>query len=87
VDLAAIAAKLHCKRIELARESQLRDKIGYPAGGVSPLGIGTIPICMDQSLFDLPTIIIGAGERGADIELSPVALREITKAVVLPLAV
>jgi Cys-tRNA(Pro)/Cys-tRNA(Cys) deacylase len=86
-NLAAIAATLQCKKVEIARDSELRAKVGYPSGGVSPLGLDTIPVFMDQGLFDLPTIIIGAGEKGIELELPPFDVREITKAIVLPLAV
>jgi len=42
---------------------------------------------MDASLFDCPTILIGSGEKGVELELSPSDLREITGASILPLAI
>ena len=85
VDLPAIAARLDCKRVELAGHEELRDHTGYPPAGVSPIGAGAIAVFMDQALFRFPTVLIGAGEVGVEIEIAPDQLQAIARAVVLPL--
>jgi Cys-tRNA(Pro)/Cys-tRNA(Cys) deacylase len=87
VDLAAVATNLQCKKVEMAAHSELEDEVGYPPTGVSPLGLDGTPVFMDASLFDCPTILIGSGEKGVELELSPSDLREITGASILPLAI
>jgi Cys-tRNA(Pro)/Cys-tRNA(Cys) deacylase len=85
VDLAAVATNLQCKKVEMASQSELEGEVGYPPTGVSPLGLEGMPVFMDASLFDCPTILIGAGEKGIELELSPADLRDITGASILPL--
>ena len=86
VNMALIAARLGCKRVELASHAELREALDYPPTGVSPLGADPIPVFMDEALLHFPTILIGAGVPGVEIELSPERLKEIAAAVVLPLS-
>ncbi len=87
VNFAAVAAELQCKKLEIASNSQLQDEVGYPPNGVSPLGLDGTPVFMDASLFDCPTILIGSGEKGVELELSPSDLRQVTGASMLSLAI
>ena len=87
VDFHGVAGLLTVKRIEVASGTDLISLTGYPEKGVSPLGVTNLRILMDQRLFDFPTILIGAGEAGVEIEIKPVDLAGITGAVRAPLAV
>lgn len=84
VDLHQIAAQLGCKRLQMADSKVLLELLDYPPNGVSPIGVGAIPVFMDESLMAFPTILIGAGEAGVEIELSPQALQAMTNAKFLP---
>ncbi len=86
VDFAAVAAALGCKKVEVAPLEELRDKIGYPPNGVSPFGLNGTAVLMDEGLLEQPTILVGAGEEGVEIEISPQDLRGLTGASVLKLA-
>lgn len=86
-DMRGVAAELGCSKVQIAPSSELQDELGYPSGSVSPVGIGEMPVFMDESLFSMPTILIGAGENGVELELSPFSLRDLTAAFTLALAV
>jgi Cys-tRNA(Pro)/Cys-tRNA(Cys) deacylase len=86
VQWPVIAERLGCRRVELASAAELQEQLGYPATGVSPIGVGATPVFMDQRLLELPTILVGAGVVGVEIEIAPADLRVITQAAVLPLA-
>lgn len=87
VDMFAIAASLGCSRIQIARPSELQLEVGFPPGSVSPLGVDPIPVLMEESLLSMPTILIGAGESGVELELAPYDLRVLTKAHVAMFAI
>jgi Cys-tRNA(Pro)/Cys-tRNA(Cys) deacylase len=80
-----IAGQLGCKRAELATAADLQAQLGYPPTGVSPVGVGATPVLMDERLLAYPTILIGAGVVGVEIEIAPADLRTVTQAVVLAL--
>jgi Cys-tRNA(Pro)/Cys-tRNA(Cys) deacylase len=87
IDFRGVAGLLAVKRIEVASGADLISLTGYPEKGVSPLGVANLRIFMDQGLFDFPTILIGAGEAGVEIEIRPADLAGITGAIRAPLAV
>jgi Cys-tRNA(Pro)/Cys-tRNA(Cys) deacylase len=86
VQWSVIAERLGCRRVELATAAELQEQLGYPATGVSPIGVGATPVFMDERLLEQPTLLIGAGVVGVEIEIAPADLRAITQAAVLPLA-
>ena len=48
---------------------------GYRPGGICPFGLKTpMPVFMQETLLDLPTLYINAGERGVVAAISPRAL-------------
>ena len=45
---------------------------GHPVGGVCPFGLATkLPVYVDHSLRDFPTVFPAAGSRNASAELTP----------------
>lgn len=86
VDLKMVAGSIGCGRLELASRRELEQCLGYPPQGVSPLGVSGIQVLMDQALFDLPTVLVGAGEGGIEVELPPHKLQELTQAIALNLS-
>ncbi len=85
-DLGRLAEHLGCRRVELASRDDLLKMVGYPSAGVSPLGVDPIPVYIHSGLLDFPTVLIGAGEVGIEIEMSPRDLQAITRAKVLDIA-
>jgi prolyl-tRNA editing enzyme YbaK/EbsC (Cys-tRNA(Pro) deacylase) len=68
---------------ELASPSELKQVLDYPAGGVSPLGLGAIRLIVDEALSSFTTILIGGGEVSVEIEIAPALLIALTDATVL----
>ncbi len=87
IDFRGVANLLGVKRVEVASAADLAAFIGYPEKGVSPLGVKNVRIFMDESLFNFPTILAGAGEAGVEIEIAPADLAAITGATRASLAV
>jgi Cys-tRNA(Pro)/Cys-tRNA(Cys) deacylase len=60
---------------------------GYVVGGISPLGgRRRLLTIVDASALETPTMYVGAGRRGLDLELAPSDLVALTAAVVAPIA-
>jgi Cys-tRNA(Pro)/Cys-tRNA(Cys) deacylase len=85
LQLKEIASRLEVKRLEIAGKDELRRHTGYPIYGVSPLGLENIPVFMDEALKAYPTVLIGAGQAGVEIEISPVTVSDISGAAWLRL--
>lgn len=86
VDLRRLAKRLGSGRLELASPHELSAWLGYSPGGVSAIGAEHLPVFLDEALFDYPTVLTAAGEKGVEIEIDPRDLQRITGASVLPLA-
>ncbi|MGA7733504.1 MAG: YbaK/EbsC family protein [Chloroflexia bacterium] len=82
-NLRRVAQHMGCRRVQLVEPAVLLAILGYPPGGVSPLGAGLIPIFIDEGLLDFATVLIGAGEAGVEIEIAPADLKRITGATAL----
>lgn len=51
---------------------------GHPVGGVCPFGLATdLPVYVDHSLRDFPTVYPAAGSRNASVEITPERLFEL----------
>jgi Cys-tRNA(Pro)/Cys-tRNA(Cys) deacylase len=83
LDLKAMAAALHCKRVTMADPAAAQRSSGYVVGGISPIGQKrALPTVVDESaeLFDV--VYVSGGRRGLDLGLSPTDLVRVTGAVV-----
>jgi Cys-tRNA(Pro)/Cys-tRNA(Cys) deacylase len=76
IALPALAAALGWSACEMARPEELEAVTGYPPFGVSPLGL-PCPVFLDEGLLAWPTLFIGAGAAGVELELAPRLLVEI----------
>lgn len=76
-----LAAAVGGRRAAIA-DSKLAERVsGSVVGAISPLGLRTqIPVVLDASALDHPTIFISAGRRGLEIEIAPQALIAETRA-------
>jgi Cys-tRNA(Pro)/Cys-tRNA(Cys) deacylase len=81
LDLRKIANLLGCKRVQLANPDELKEVLNYPPKAVSPLGAHGLPVFIDDSLLKHPTILVGGGTIGVEIEVSPELLIHATNAV------
>ena len=86
INLSAVAQNLNWSGCELAKTTELREVFGLKPGGVSPIGLGDVPLIVDQDLLSFPTIFVGSGAIGIDIELDPRDLVILTKASVHSIA-
>ncbi|RJQ80978.1 Cys-tRNA(Pro) deacylase [Pseudonocardiaceae bacterium YIM PH 21723] len=81
LDLKALAAAVGGKKAKMADVAAAERATGYVAGGISPVGQKKrLPIVVDSTALDHPTIYCSAGRRGLEIELSPADLVTITSA-------
>ena len=74
LDLPAIASLLGATAVTMGSKQALAEQLGYPPNGVSPIGAGSITVLMDEAVFAHPTIAVGAGEAGVEVEVEPQAL-------------
>ena len=87
VDLKAVASTLGGRRASVAAAADAEKATGYVLGGISPLGTRRpMPIVLDASAMDHPTIHVSAGRRGLEIELAAADLARVTGARVAPIA-
>lgn len=87
IDFPVISNMLDCGRVEVAKREELKERIGYPPNGVSPIGVSDYPIFVDEGLLNLETILLGAGKVGVEVEIAPSDLVKITNANALKFAI
>ena len=82
VDLKALASAIGEKKVQLPGEREAERLTGLQAGGISPLALLNrgFQVLIDTSAKDLEAIYISGGQRGLDIQLSPLALAEVVRA-------
>lgn len=81
LDLKRLAAARGGKRAAMARVHDAERATGYVAGGISPLGQRqALPTVVDSSALGFPTVLVSAGRRGLEVELSPADLVRLTGA-------
>jgi prolyl-tRNA editing enzyme YbaK/EbsC (Cys-tRNA(Pro) deacylase) len=86
VDLRGLAAKLGTGRLELAPLADLQRLVGYPPTSVTPIAVAGIPVFMDETLFQFPTVLTGSGVPRVEIEIAPADLRASCAAQILAMA-
>jgi len=87
INLSAVAQTFGWLACELATTIELEKLLGVSPKGVSPLGLGQIPLIVDESLFSHSTMLVGGGAIGVDIELDPRDLVRVTNAKAASIAV
>jgi Cys-tRNA(Pro)/Cys-tRNA(Cys) deacylase len=82
VDLKVLASAIGEKKVQLPSEREAERLTGLQAGGISPLALLNrgFQVLIDTSAKDLEAIYISGGQRGLDIQLSPLALAEVVRA-------
>ena len=63
------------KRVSLAGKAEAERATGYVVGGISPIGQRKrLRATVDASVYEWETVLVSAGRRGLQIELSPADL-------------
>lgn len=87
LDLKAVAGALGGKRATMADATRAARTTGYVVGGISPVGQKRrLPTVVDSAAASAETVLVSAGRRGLEIELTPSDLVAATVAVTAPIA-
>ncbi len=72
VSTKALARQLGLKRVKPSSPKDAERWTGYLVGGISPFGTKRkLPVYIEETILDLPRIIINGGRRGFLLELAP----------------
>ena len=75
---------MSASRISFASSEETRELTGMMIGGVTVLALpAELPIYVDDTLMDLPWIILGGGSRSLKIKVSPEVFRKLPGATVV----
>ena len=86
LDLKALAAAAGSRRAVMAEPADAERATGYVVGGISPLGHRKrLDVFLDESMRGLATVLVSAGRRGLELELSPADLARLAGAAYAPL--
>ena len=87
LDLKALAAAAGGKKATMADPAAAERATGYVVGGISPIGQRRrLPVVVDASPLQFPTVYCSGGRRGLEIELTPADLVRAANATVAPIA-
>ena len=87
LDLKATARALREKQVAMAPAAVAERVSGSVVGGISPLGGRTaLDVIVDETAAAYDTILVSAGKRGVDVELSPADLLRVTGGRMAPIA-
>lgn len=87
LNLKAMAAACGGKRAAMADRAAAERRTGYVVGGISPLGQKQrSPLVLDATALEFNTILVSAGRRGMEIELSPQDLLRVSDGRAAPIA-
>ena len=88
LSLKALADAMGGKRAEMTRPDEAARATGYVVGGISPIAQRRrLPVVVDSTALDWPSVYCSAGQRGLQIQLAPADLIRATGATVAPIAV
>jgi Cys-tRNA(Pro) deacylase len=83
----ALASIIGAQTVSPCKPEVAEMHTGYQVGGTSPFGIQKIiPVFMERTIADLPSIYINAGQRGLLAQMSSAALIDILKPFMVSVA-
>ena len=72
VSTKALARQLGKREIRICKPEVANRHSGYQVGGTSPLGTRKpMPVCVERTILDLPTLYVNGGSRGFLVGVSP----------------
>ncbi len=75
VSLKELARQIPCKKVEPCKPDVAQRHSGYLVGGTSPFGVRkALPVFVEASILELPTICINGGRRGYLVGIAPSVL-------------
>ncbi|MBU2550833.1 MAG: aminoacyl-tRNA deacylase [Proteobacteria bacterium] len=78
VSTKALARQMGVKSVAPCTPEAVRKFSGYQIGGVSPFGTRTrMPVFVQESILDLPVLLINGGRRGLLVEMTPADLKRV----------
>jgi len=78
LDFRKAAVTAGARKIEMVRVAELLELTGYVRGACSPVGMKKgYPTWVDESALLFESILVSAGQRGLQIEISPQDLTEL----------
>ncbi len=81
LDLKKAAKAAGEKSVEMVHVKELLGLTGYVRGGCSPVGMKkAFPTVFDESVNNVPTVMVSAGKIGFQIECAPADLIKLTRA-------
>jgi Cys-tRNA(Pro)/Cys-tRNA(Cys) deacylase len=87
LDLKALAAAAGGKKAAMAGPAAAERATGYVTGGISPLGQRRrLPVVVDATALEFPTVYCSGGRRGLQLELAPADLVAAAGATVAPIS-
>ncbi|MCL2309648.1 MAG: Cys-tRNA(Pro) deacylase [Proteobacteria bacterium] len=88
VSTKQLARLLHVKTIHPCAPDVAEKHSGYQVGGTSPFGTRkTLPVYMEHSITDLPTIYINGGKRGFLVAITPADLIRVLQPTLVEVAI
>lgn len=82
-----LARQIGCKSVEPCKPEVAQRHSGYMIGGTSPFGTRkSMPIYVERSILQLPTIYINGGRRGFLIGIAPQILVDVLHALTVTCA-
>lgn len=79
LDLKKLASVSGNKKVDMLHLKDLEETTGYIRGGCSPIGMKKqFPTYIAEEANSFDAIIISAGKRGMQIELSPLSILQVT---------
>jgi Cys-tRNA(Pro) deacylase len=76
-----LARAIGAKSVEPCKPEVAQRHSGYQVGGTSPFGLRkSMPVYVEASVLDLPTLLINGGRRGYLLGMAPVVLSTLLRA-------
>jgi Cys-tRNA(Pro)/Cys-tRNA(Cys) deacylase len=87
LSLKALAEAVGGKKAEMAKPDEAARATGYVVGGISPIARRRrLPVVVDATVLNWPTVYCSAGQRGLQVQLAPDDLVRATGALVAAIA-
>jgi Cys-tRNA(Pro) deacylase len=81
VSLQNLARQIQAKRVEPCTPEVAQRHTGYQVGGTSPFGLRKpMPIYVERTILELPSIYINGGRRGFLVSMAPQVLTDLLQA-------